>query len=60
MLDLGRPAEARLPGHVVELTPDEPYNREIVAGQSVPIRGADPVPGEVTQADLDHITQSYR
>ncbi|MDX1931037.1 MAG: R3H domain-containing nucleic acid-binding protein [Capsulimonadales bacterium] len=56
VLDLGRPAEARLPGRVVELAPEADRNREIIVGQSLPIVPIGPVPGEVTQEDIDYVT----
>jgi stage III sporulation protein SpoIIIAA len=56
VLDLGRPAEVRFPGRVVELAPDEAENREVTPGVPTEYIAGEPVPGEVTQEDIDFVT----
>jgi stage III sporulation protein SpoIIIAA len=62
VLDLGRAAEARFPGRVVELCPSSSTNREVAAGEATPIPGLDNVAdcddaaNEVTDADIEHLT----
>jgi stage III sporulation protein SpoIIIAA len=66
VLDLGRPAEARLPGRVVELCPSSSTNREVVAvdpASSAALPGAaamdpdcDDAKNEVTDKDIEHVT----
>jgi stage III sporulation protein SpoIIIAA len=62
VLDLGRPAEARFPGRVVELRPTEESNYEVLApeGSAVEIGPYEPFEAspedEVTAADIEHVT----
>jgi stage III sporulation protein SpoIIIAA len=64
VLDLGRPAEARLSGRVVELCPSSSTNREVVAADpahaTVPASAMDPdcddAKNEVTDKDIEHVT----
>ena len=59
VLDLGRPAEARLPGRVVELCPDSDENRDVVAEPAADPLGdpnaCDSPASEVTAEDLDYV-----
>jgi stage III sporulation protein SpoIIIAA len=61
VLDLGRPAEARFPGRVVELCPDSPENRELTQGaaqETLPPGGEHECSddSEVTEEDIEHVT----
>jgi stage III sporulation protein SpoIIIAA len=60
VMDLGRPAEARFPGRVVELCPESDTNRDVSVGEPVdPL--AEPTAcespeSEVTADDIEHVT----
>lgn len=57
VLDLGRPAEARFPGRVVELMPGQSENHTLTVGiPSAPSVASEPTEEEVTQEDIDHVT----
>jgi stage III sporulation protein SpoIIIAA len=55
VLDLGRPAEARFPGRVVELTPSLPTNRDLSGGPATLPGPEDPVEDEVTADDIESV-----
>lgn len=55
VLDLGRPAEARFPGRVVELTPSRPENRDLSAGPAILPGPDDPVADEVNAEDIESV-----
>ena len=62
VMDLGRAAEARFPGRVVELCPASDVNREVMAGEAAAIPGVadetdcDSATNEVTADDIDFVT----
>ena len=57
VLDLGRPAEARFPGRVVELRPGELTNHDIANGRSSePMLTEVDIDDEVTTEDIEHVT----
>jgi stage III sporulation protein SpoIIIAA len=57
VLDLGRPAEARFPGRVIELRPGEMTNYDIATGESSDlILAENDAKHEVTDADIDYVT----
>ncbi len=57
VLDLGRPAEARFPGRVIELRPGEMTNYDIATGISSDLTLTESdAKNEVTDADIDYVT----
>lgn len=59
VLDLGRPAETRFPGRVVELMPSRDTNQELTVGipSALPAAASGEASAdEVTQEDIDHVT----
>ncbi len=58
VLDLGRPAEARFPGRVIELYPNLPENLDVIAGEGT---GGELTPeihaeAEISDEDIEYVT----
>lgn len=56
VLDLGRPAEARFPGRVIELMPNQPENRDLSRGSATLPDHGEVADDEVTDADIEYVT----
>jgi stage III sporulation protein SpoIIIAA len=56
VMDLGRPAEARFPGRVVELSPSSPENRDLSSGPALLPAHGEFLEDEVTTEDIDFVT----
>ncbi|GAB4469568.1 MAG: AAA family ATPase [Armatimonadaceae bacterium] len=55
VLDLGRPAEARFPGRVIELSPSNPENRDLSDGPALLPAPGEAEEDEVSPEDIDFV-----